>query len=440
MPTVAQTVSWIGRELIDPEGTTIGTITEVYRDRQTGAAEWLLVEVAAERKTDRHTTLVPVAGASQVGRAVTVPRGAQQVLDAPSVPAAANGDDLDPADERRLTEHYGLLYDTEHSGTGLPVEPQFVEHRRPEPRHARPMAGTSSHVIDLLRDLHAVEQGLVTQLTELQSRVPDDEIAHDLHGHLIETQRHEQAVQERLEAIGATRSILADAVALVGSKLGGKASAIVRSDPVLDVRDAFALEHLEVALYTTLELVAERTGDERTAQLARAHREDELAMAERIGASWVDLAEICTTDVPALLRGALVLERSVLGRLEALATGPLAEPAREHREVTARHVERVQARLSALGTGTGGGASDAAGRAIEAIAGLVRREDPLRAAREAFVAEHEEIATYELLERVALGAGDLETAALAAEIRAEEQAMAALIGSQWSAVVTASGV
>jgi ferritin-like metal-binding protein YciE len=62
---------------------------------------------------------------------------------------------------------------------------------------------------------------------------------------------------------------------------------------------------------------------------------------------------------------------------------------------------------------------------------LVRGESPGRNARDGFATEHLEIASYELLRRVAEKAGDEETARVAQDIIAEEQKMADLIADNW---------
>ena len=52
-------------------------------------------------------------------------------------------------------------------------------------------------------------------------------------------------------------------------------------------------------------------------------------------------------------------------------------------------------------------------------------------ARDGYVSEHMEIAAYQLLERLAEKAGDTETAEVARQNRADDEAMAQKIDSNW---------
>jgi ferritin-like metal-binding protein YciE len=65
-------------------------------------------------------------------------------------------------------------------------------------------------------------------------------------------------------------------------------------------------------------------------------------------------------------------------------------------------------------------------------------DTPGKLATHAYSYEHMELAAYDLLEKVALREGDEDTAAVAREIRAEEEAMAVRIGQSWDRTVAAS--
>ena len=64
---------------------------------------------------------------------------------------------------------------------------------------------------------------------------------------------------------------------------------------------------------------------------------------------------------------------------------------------------------------------------IKGISDLWRTDKVVRNARDAFVTEHMEIVAYEVLERLA----NTQTAEVAREIRAEEEAMAERLASKW---------
>jgi ferritin-like metal-binding protein YciE len=109
---------------------------------------------------------------------------------------------------------------------------------------------------------------------------------------------------------------------------------------------------------------------------------------------------------------------------------------KRHKEESRRQQQRLGERLKALGGGPGlvsvGKDLAAIGAAqAKGLADVLRSDKPVQNARDAFVTEHLEIAAYELLERLAERAGDEETAAVARENRAEEEAMAERIAENW---------
>jgi ferritin-like metal-binding protein YciE len=131
------------------------------------------------------------------------------------------------------------------------------------------------------------------------------------------------------------------------------------------------------------------------------------------------------------------MEQNVLRMLDGMistADDPEILDALEHHKLqTQQHADSMAQRLEAHG------ASPAATKQIGGVLGalarmpldFVRGEKAGRNARDVYATEHLEIASYELLRRVAQKAGDDETARAAAEMIAEEAAMAKLIEAHW---------
>jgi ferritin-like metal-binding protein YciE len=110
---------------------------------------------------------------------------------------------------------------------------------------------------------------------------------------------------------------------------------------------------------------------------------------------------------------------------------------REHRRETERHEQSVRERLQAYRRSPdplkeAGAIFTAMSRGI---VDKVRPPTPATNARDAYVAEHLEIASYHLLEHLATHAGDWATAEVARRNRADEEAMASDISQRWEKAV-----
>jgi len=145
-------------------------------------------------------------------------------------------------------------------------------------------------------EAYAMEQNVLRMLDSMIGTTEDAEIKDELRQHKLETERHAERMRQRLEAHGASPSIVREA--------GGIAGALMKS--VLDkargekagrnARDGYATEHLEIASYQLLERIAHRVGDEETAEAARENRKDEEAMANKLDARWEKFAELSMAE------------------------------------------------------------------------------------------------------------------------------------------------
>jgi ferritin-like metal-binding protein YciE len=78
------------------------------------------------------------------------------------------------------------------------------------------------------------------------------------------------------------------------------------------------------------------------------------------------------------------------------------------------------------------------GAMLKSVVDAARDDSPGRNARDGFATEHMEIASYEMLERVARKAKDKKTQAVARQNREEEEAMARSIAAKWNKIVELS--
>ena len=137
------------------------------------------------------------------------------------------------------------------------------------------------------------------------------------------------------------------------------------------------------------------------------------------------------------IEDAHALEQNVSTMLDSMISTTddpdIEQMLKHHKEETERQEAKLRERLDALGAGasTRKQAQTVAAALVKGAADVVRGDQAGKNARDAYTTEHMEIAAYQLLERLAEKAGDTETAEVARQNRAEEEAMAQKIDANW---------
>jgi ferritin-like metal-binding protein YciE len=134
---------------------------------------------------------------------------------------------------------------------------------------------------------------------------------------------------------------------------------------------------------------------------------------------------------------ALAMEQNVLrmldGMIQTTEDEEIKGELRQHKLETEQHAERLEKRLAAhdASPSTVREAAGIMNALMKGVVDMVRQEKSGRNARDGYATEHLEIASYQLLERVAKAAGDEETAEVARQNRKDEEAMAKKIEANW---------
>jgi stress response protein YsnF len=101
MPTLDEVRSWRGSKVTDRDGQKVGTIEDVYLDRQSGEPQWAAIKTGL---LGSKVSFAPLEGVVRDGNELVVPYAKDTIKDAPSV---EDDGELTPGEERRLFEYYG---------------------------------------------------------------------------------------------------------------------------------------------------------------------------------------------------------------------------------------------------------------------------------------------------------------------------------------------
>jgi ferritin-like metal-binding protein YciE len=152
----------------------------------------------------------------------------------------------------------------------------------------------SEQLVSYLADAHSTEENALAQLKTGAETAGHPELAEVLREHLAETEEHERLIRERLQAHDAEPSTLKDMAQKSGAKVTGAVAKMAPDTTGKLAIQAYAFEHLEIASYRMLRVVAERAGDQETVQVA-----ERILAQEQQAASKLDglLEEVSAHDV-----------------------------------------------------------------------------------------------------------------------------------------------
>jgi uncharacterized protein (TIGR02271 family) len=108
MPDATEALEWRGRTAVDPDGSKLGKIEEIYVDSETEQPEWALINTGLFGGA---SSFMPLRDATSNGDEITAPYSKDQVKDAPRMEPDGS---LSHEDEAKLYAHYGI--DQAHTG------------------------------------------------------------------------------------------------------------------------------------------------------------------------------------------------------------------------------------------------------------------------------------------------------------------------------------
>jgi ferritin-like metal-binding protein YciE len=157
---------------------------------------------------------------------------------------------------------------------------------RLEPVKGAAMGSMHDQLVKHIDEAIAMEENVKRMLDGMIGTTDDAQVIDLLEHHKVETEEHSLRLRRRLEAHGASPSMVREAGGILGA-LAKMPMDMVRGEKAgRNARDAYATEHMEIASYQLLERIAQRAGDEETAEVARQNRADEEAMAKKLDEHW----------------------------------------------------------------------------------------------------------------------------------------------------------
>lgn len=145
------------------------------------------------------------------------------------------------------------------------------------------MTKAEEHIMDWLRDAHAMEKQAETMLASMAGRIENyPELKQAVELHLEETKEQAQRLSECIERRGGNTSTLKDAAGQFVAMGQGLSGVFVEDEVVKGTMAGYTFEQMEIAAYRTLIAAAKELGDTQTAAVCGAILEQEEATAKKL--------------------------------------------------------------------------------------------------------------------------------------------------------------
>ena len=138
----------------------------------------------------------------------------------------------------------------------------------------------TEHLLDWLRDAHAMEEQAETMLKAMEGRLEHyPQLRARISQHIQETQNQAQRLRQCIQDLGGDTSLLKDMTGKFMATMQGFSGAMASDEVVKGAMFSYAFEHMEIAAYRNIIAAARIVGDSRTAQVCESILAEEIAMA-----------------------------------------------------------------------------------------------------------------------------------------------------------------
>ncbi|WP_295547504.1 ferritin-like domain-containing protein [uncultured Pseudacidovorax sp.] len=184
---------------------------------------------------------------------------------------------------------------------GLEAGGALAEPLSSSPTRSFSMTQPADHLLDWLRDAHAMEEQAETMLQTASDRLQNyPELKAKMQAHLQETREQARMLRECIQRRGGDTSSMKDMAAKMGAMVHGLGARMADDEVMKVAMSCYAFEHFEVATYRILVAAADMAQDTQTRQVC-----EDILRQEEATAAWLgERLGVLTQEFLVLSQGA----------------------------------------------------------------------------------------------------------------------------------------